>query len=336
MSSLNQSMSNHLKNKALNLKKIIKLDIDDIVIDIGSNDGTFLSYFEKKFQLIGVDPTIKKFKKNYRKDIKTVSDFFSYDIIRKYLGKKRAKLITSIACFYDLPNPIKFVEDIYQSLDDNGVWHFEQSYMPSMIKNMSYDTICHEHLEYYSLKSVKYILDKVGFKINNIELNSINGGSFALTVSKKKSSHSLNSKMINWLLHKEDLFKFNDFKTIKEFSINAKKQKILLRNLINNLLDMNKNVLGYGASTKGNVILQYCKINNSMIPYIGDVNSFKYNKFTPGTNIKIISEEKLKSLKPDYLLVLPWHFRDFIINKEKNFLNNGGHFIFPLPDIEII
>jgi len=336
MSSLNQSMSNHLKNKALNLKKIVKLDIDDIVIDIGSNDGTFLSYFEKKFQLIGVDPTIKKFKRNYRKDIKTVSDFFSYDIIRKYLGKKRAKLITSIACFYDLLNPIKFVEDIYQSLDDNGVWHFEQSYMPSMIKNMSYDTICHEHLEYYSLKSVKYILDKVGFKINNIELNSINGGSFALTVSKKNSSHSLNSKMINWLLHKEDLFKFNDVKTIKEFSINAKKQKILLRNLINNLLDMNKNVLGYGASTKGNVILQYCKINSSMIPYIGDVNSFKYNKFTPGTNIKIISEEKLKSLKPDYLLVLPWHFRDFIINKEKNFLNNGGHFIFPLPDIEII
>lgn len=336
MSSLNQSMSNHLKNKALNLKKIIKLNTDDIVIDIGSNDGTFLSYFEKKFQLIGVDPTIKKFKKNYRKDIKTVSDFFSFNNIRKYLKKKRAKLITSIACFYDLPNPIKFVEDVYQSLDDNGVWHFEQSYMPSMIKNMSYDTICHEHLEYYSLKSVKYILDKVGFKINNIELNSINGGSFALTVSKRKSSHVLNSKIINWLLAKEELFKFNNAETIKEFSINAKKQKILLRNLIDNLLDMNKKVLGYGASTKGNVILQYCNINSSKIPYIGDVNTFKYNKFTPGTNIKIISEKKLKSLKPDYLLVLPWHFRDFLINKEKKFLNSGGHFIFPLPDIEII
>lgn len=336
MSSLNKSMSSHLKNKALNLKKKMNLKNSDIVIDIGSNDGTFLSYFDRKFNLIGVDPTIKKFKYKYRKDIKTVANFFSYNEVKKYLTKQKAKLITSIACFYDLPNPTKFVEDIYQSLDDNGVWHFEQSYMPSMIKNMSYDTICHEHLEYYSLKSVKYILDKVGFKINNIELNSINGGSFALTVSKKKSSYQIDNKIINWLLYKEELFKFNDFKTIKDFSINAQKQKILLKNLINNLLDMDKKVLGYGASTKGNVILQYCKIDNSMIPYIGEVNSFKYNKFTPGTNIKIISEKKLRSLKPDYLLVLPWHFRDFIINKEKKFLNDGGHFIFPLPDIEII
>ena len=336
MSSLNKSMSSHLKNKALNLKKKFNLKNNDVVIDIGSNDGTFLSYFDRKFNLIGVDPTIKKFKYKYRKDIKTVPNFFSYNEVKKYLIKQKAKLITSIACFYDLPNPTKFVEDIYQSLDDDGVWHFEQSYMPSMIKNISYDTICHEHLEYYSLKSVKYILDKVGFKINSIELNSINGGSFALTVSKKKSSYQINNKIINWLLYKEELFKFNDFKTIKDFSINAQKKKILLKNLINNLLDMDKKVLGYGASTKGNVILQYCKIDNSMIPYIGEVNSFKYNKFTPGTNIKIISEKKLKALKPDYLLVLPWHFRDFIINKEKKFLNDGGHFIFPLPDIEII
>ena len=336
LSSLNPHMIKHLKIKSKKLKKISHLGNQETVMDIGSNDGTFLSYYKRTNNLIGVDPTIKKFKYKYRKDIKTVPNFFSYNEVKKYLIKQKAKLITSIACFYDLPNPTKFVEDIYQSLDDDGVWHFEQSYMPSMIKNISYDTICHEHLEYYSLKSVKYILDKVGFKINSIELNSINGGSFALTVSKKKSSYQINNKIINWLLYKEELFKFNDFKTIKDFSINAQKKKILLKNLINNLLDMDKKVLGYGASTKGNVILQYCKIDNSMIPYIGEVNSFKYNKFTPGTNIKIISEKKLKALKPDYLLVLPWHFRDFIINKEKKFLNDGGHFIFPLPDIEII
>ena len=188
MSSLNQSMIDHLKNKVVNLKKKINFKYRDIMIDIGSNDGTFLSFFEKNFDLIGVDPTIKKFKKNYRKDITKIPEFFSAEVVKKYLNKKKAKLITSIAMFYDLENPLKFVEDIYECLDDKGVWHFEQSYMPYMIKNISYDTICHEHLEYYSLKSVKYLLDKVGFSIIDIELNSINGGSFALTVAKKKST----------------------------------------------------------------------------------------------------------------------------------------------------
>ena len=336
MSSLNQSMFNHLKNKVNYLKKKIHLNYRDLVIDIGSNDGTFLSFFDKKFDLIGVDPTIKKFGKRYRKDIKKISKFFSKKVVEKYLTRKKAKLITSIAMFYDLEDPLKFVRDIHESLDDNGIWHFEQSYMPYMIKNISYDTICHEHLEYYSLKSIKHILDKVGFSIIDIELNSINGGSFALTVAKKHSKFKSNKKIVDWLLYKEDLFKFNDLETFKKFYSDALKQKKLLRDLLYNLKDMKKKVLGYGASTKGNVILQFCKINSKILPYIGEVNPFKYDKFTPGTNIKIISENKAKKMKPDYFLVLPWHFRDFIIQKEKSFLNNGGKLIFPLPDIEII
>lgn len=335
MSSLNKSMIEHLKNKANNLKNITKLDPGDIVVDIGSNDGTFLSFFEKKYTLIGIDPTIKKFLGKYRKDIFTIADFFSYEILRKKI-KKKAKLITSIACFYDLENPIKFVEDVYNSLDDNGLWHLEQSYMPAMIKNMSYDTICHEHLEYYSLKSLKFILDKVGFKIINIELNSINGGSFALTVAKNRSFFATDNNSVDWLLNKEQMFKYNNITTIKNFATNVAKQKKLLSDLIKNLIDMKKKVLGYGASTKGNVILQYCKINEKIIPYIGEVNTFKFNRFTPGTNIKILSEKKIKSMKPDYLLVLPWHFRNFIVDKEKKFSKDGGKFIFPLPDIEII
>ena len=336
MSSLNQSIFNHLKNKVNYLKKKIQLNYRDIVIDIGSNDGTFLSFFDKNFDLIGVDPTIKKFGKRYRQDITKISKFFSKKVVEKYLTRKKAKLITSIAMFYDLEDPLKFVRDIHESLDDNGIWHFEQSYMPYMIKNISYDTICHEHLEYYSLKSIKHILDKVGFSIIDIELNSINGGSFALTVAKKHSKFKSNKKIVDWLLYKEDLFKFNDLETFKKFYSDALKQKKLLRDLLYNLKDMKKKVLGYGASTKGNVILQFCKINSKILPYIGEVNPFKYDKFTPGTNIKIISENKAKKMKPDYFLVLPWHFRDFIIQKEKSFLNNGGKLIFPLPDIEII
>lgn len=340
MSSLNKSMFEHLKNKVSKLKKLINLQSQDVIIDIGSNDGTFLSFFEKQYKLIGVDPTIKKFHSFYRKDIIKIPEFFSSDIWDTYLSKilknKKAKLITSISMFYDLPDPIKFVQDVYDSLDKDGIWHLEQSYMPAMIRNISYDTICHEHLEYYSLKSIKFILDSVGFKIIDLEFNDINGGSFALTVAKKTSRHTENNKTVQWLLEKEDVLNYNNINKHKGFYKECLKQRVLLIDLLKNLKDMKKKVFGYGASTKGNVILQFCNIDQKLIPYIGEVNKYKFNKYTPGSNIKIISETKLKKMKPDYLLVLPWHFKDFILKKEKKFLNEGGKLIFPLPDIEII
>ena len=335
MSSLNKSMFNHLKYKVKKLLRKIQLKSNDTVIDIGSNDGTFLSFFSKKLNLVGVDPTIKKFSKFYRKDIKRYANFFTYEILKEKI-KKKAKLITSIAMFYDLEDPIKFARDVNALLDNNGIWHLELSYMPSMLKNISYDTICHEHLEYYSLTSIKYILDKSNFKIIDIEFNEINGGSFALTVAKKKSSHKEENKMVSWLLAKERLLKVNELSTFKNFFHQCEIQKKILRNLLINLKSTGKKVYGYGASTKGNVILQFCNIDKKLLKNIGEVNPYKYNSYTPGTKIKIISESKLKKLKPDYLLVLPWHFKDFILNKEKDYLNKGIKFIFPLPDIEII
>jgi len=331
MSSLNSSMTSHLLRKA-NLLKKYNLIADDTIIDIGSNDGTFLSFFEKKFTLIGIDPTIKKFKKNYRKDIIKVSNFFSENALTSYM-KKRAKLITSLAMFYDLDDPIKFAQDVYELLDKDGIWHLELSYMPLMIKNLSYDTICHEHLEYYSLNSIKYIFDKVGFSIIDIQLNDVNGGSFALTLSKKKSP---NNKIVEWLLNQESKDNINNITTFKKFFLEINKQKKNLKDLLKNLIDMKKKIYGYGASTKGNVILQFSNIDSKLLPLIGEVNPFKFNRYTPGTKIKIVSESVIKKSKPDYLLVLPWHFKDFIIKKEKKYLDSGGKLIFPLPQIEII
>jgi hypothetical protein len=336
LSSLNLHMVKHLKLKSDKLKKISLLRKGDIVIDIGSNDGTSLKNYSKDLILIGVDPTIKKLKSFYRKDIITVPNFFTKDSVNKYLNKKKAKIITTISMFYDLPSPINFAKDIYDCLDDQGLWHLEQSYMPMMIKNTSYDTICHEHLEYYSLKSIKYIFDVVGFKIVDLEFNDINGGSFAITVSKKNSKYKENSRIIDWLLKKEDIYKYNSFTTHKEFFKNAHNHKKLFKELLLNLKDMNKKIIGYGASTKGNVILQYCGINSDILDVIVDVNKDKHNKFTPGSRIRIVGENFIKQLKPDYMVVMPWHFKNFILNKEKSFLNNGGKLIFPLPDIEII
>jgi hypothetical protein len=336
MSSLNKSMLTHLKSKSHKLKKIANLKSGDLIIDIGSNDGSFLGFFEKKYKLIGIDPTIKKLKKFYRKDIVKIDNFFEKKLIRNHTNKN-AKIITSISMFYDLENPQRFSQEVYDVLQDDGIWHLEQSYMPMMLKHNSYDTICHEHLEYYSLTTIKNIFDKSGFKIIDLEFNNINGGSFAITLAKKKSkNYTENSKLVNWLLKKEDIFNYNHPKSFQDFFENVQKHKKILRDLLLNLKDMKKNVIGYGASTKGNVILQYCNINSNLISYVGEVNKYKFNKFTPGSKIKIISESKARLLKPDYFLVLPWHFKSFIINKEKDFLSKKGRLIFPLPDIEII
>ena len=336
MSALNSSMIQHLNQKALNLKKIADLKKSDLIVDIGSNDGTFLSFFSNKFNLIGIDPTIKKLGHLYRKDISKFPNFFTKELITKNFLKK-VKLITSISMFYDLEDAIKFSEDIHDILDEEGLWHLEQSYMPMMLKNNSYDTICHEHLEYYSLRSIKYIFDKVGFKIVDLEFNEINGGSFALTVAKKKNKKFKEIKyLIDWLLKKEDLFNYNSIKSFKSFFENTKKHKKIFKELLLNLKDMKKSVIGYGASTKGNIILQYCGINSHLVPLIGEVNKYKYNKYTPGSKIKIIPEKKARALNPDYFLVLPWHFKNHIIRKERKYGKCKSKLIFPLPDIDII
>ena len=332
MSSLNKSMMTHLKLKALNFQKKYNLKSGQNILDIGSNDGTFLSYFNKNFNLFGCDPTIKKFSRYYRKDIKQMPNFFSGDLFKD----KKFNLVTSISMFYDLPDPSKFAKEINSILDKNGVWHIELSYMPMMLKNISYDTICHEHLEYYSLKSLKYLLDKAGLKIISLAFNQINGGSIELDVAKKKSKFKEIKQLISWVLESEKRNKYNEISRQKDFFKQCINHKFLLKKLLITLKKQNKKVYGYGASTKGNVILQFSKIDSKLIKYIGEVNKFKFNKYTPGSKIKIVSEKQLKKFKPDYLLVLPWHFKDHILKREHQYLKNGGKFIFPLPDIEII
>ena len=333
---LNLSMVNHIKDKINFLKKKFRIVKDDIVIDIGANDGTLLNFLDsKKNKLIAVDPTIKKFNKFYKKNIIKVSNFYSFRGVEKYLKNKKVKLITSIAMFYDLPRPVLFAKQIYKTLADDGVWHFEQSYSGFMIKNLSYDTICHEHLEYYSLYSVKKILDFANLKIIDVSFNNINGGSFALTVAKKCSKY-LENKKIDKILRDEKNKKINTSYIYRQFykRINIEKYKMI--SFFKKIKLGCKLVIGYGASTKGNVLLQYCDISNKNIKYICDVNKDKNGCYTPGTKIKIISEKKAKELKPDYFFVLPWHFKNFILDKEKKIIRSGVKFIFPLPKFKVI
>ena len=332
MSSLNNAMKYHLKLKSKYLINKYKLKKNSFILDIGSNDGTFLKFFNTNFNLFGCDPTIKKFQKHYRKDINLVPGFFSANKFKDI----KFDLITSIAMFYDLPDPLKFTNDVKSLINKNGIWHIEMSYMPSMINSNSYDTICHEHLEYYSIKSLKYLMNLSGLKIINISFNQINGGSITMDLAHRNSIHAENKFLLKWLLNREKMYHFNELRTQKKFFDQSKKHKFLLNDLLKKLKSKGKKIYGYGASTKGNVILQYCGINKNYLDAIFEVNNFKFQRFTPGSNIKILSDKKMKKIKPDYLLVLPWHFKDHILKKEKDYLDKGGKLIFPLPEIEII
>lgn len=335
-SGLNSSMVKHLQQKSKTLEKIANPSESDLVLDIGSNDATSLKAYTGKFKKVGIDPTGDKFREFYTDDIELISDFFSSEIFKRYFPSEKAKIITSIAMFYDLEDPIKFVKDIELILEDEGIWHFEQSYMPSMLRTNSYDTICHEHLEFYSFQVVKDMLEKCNLKVVDVQMNSINGGSFAVTAAKKSSSYAQNLPIINWMLNQEKEMGLDTPKPYREFEERVYRHRNNLRDLIKSLVDDGKKVFGYGASTKGNVLLQFCNLTKEDIPYIAEVNEDKFGSFTPGTGIKIISEKEAKEMNPDYFLVLPWHFKSSILEREKEYLENGGKFIFPLPDIEII
>lgn len=336
-SGLNQSMIDHLTHKVRMVQRLVPLVSGDCVLDIGSNDATLLKAYETTgITRIGIDPTAAKFAAYYPPDIQVRADFFSATVYRSVTAKP-AKIITSIAMFYDLDDPIAFAREVAAVLAPDGVWHFEQSYMPSMLRLNSYDTICHEHLEYYSLQVVRKILEAADLKVVDVMMNNVNGGSFAVTATHRRNAAiKPNETLIQWLLEQEDRMGLSTPRPFRDFEERVFRHRDDLTRLINGLVADGKKVLGYGASTKGNVLLQFCGLGPDQIPAIAEVNTEKFGRVTPGTHIPIISEAEARATKPDYFLVLPWHFKDGILRRERDFLADGGKFIFPFPEIEIV
>ncbi len=333
-SNLSKSMIIHLKKKFLFIKKKF-LKEKSIILDIGSNDGTFLNFFKKKNFLVGIDPSIKKFYKNYNKNVITINDYFSFDNIKKNIFNKRSEkkfdLITSFAIFYDIEDPNSFCGDINKLLKENGIWILEFSYLPLMLKNLTFDQICHEHVTYYSLTVFNRIIKKNNLKIIDFKLNEINGGSIEIICSKKNSKYREKKQKLERFLRDEN--KIN-FKSFKNFEDRIKKSNYSFKTFLKKNKD--KKIEGYGASTKGNVVLNRFKITNKIIPFICDANKFKIGRFTPGTNIKIITKEKMRSNNPNYLLVLIWPFRSEVIKEEINYIKEGGSLVFLLPRFHVI
>ena len=334
-SGINQSMIDHLTNITNDIKKIIKFKIGDYVLDIASNDATLLkSYKFSKINYVGIDPTINKYKKFYPKNFKTKSTLFSKNKYLNLSNKQKAKVITSIAMFYDVQNPNEFVSDIKDILSKNGIWVMEMYYLPILLKYNAYDSICHEHITYFSLNQINYLCEKNNLKIFKVSLNSMNCGSIRYFICHRDARFKLDYNSINKCKKLEKILDqdscFYNFK--KRIKFLSKKLNLIIKNLNKR----KKTIHVYGASTKGNISLQYLKLSVKDISFVADRNPLKWNRKMPGSNIPIISEASSRAKNPDYYLVLPWHFKKGFIKREKKFLAKGGKLIFPLPKIEIL
>lgn len=332
-SGLNASMVAHLNNKVKRILGLIELHEGDLVIDIGSNDSTTLqAYPSSGLVLVGVDPTGIKFYNYYPPHIQLIPDFFTSALVKAKFPDQKAKVVTSFSMFYDLEDPMGFMQQVYDVLADDGIWVFEQSYMPTMLDTNSYDTVCHEHLEFYALHQIKWMADRVGFKILDVEFNDINGGSFSVIVAKAHGDLAV-APSVQKILDDECSKSLDTLMPYQEFAERVVKTKRDLLDFIRKAHSENKTISVLGASTKGNVLLQYCGLSTKNVEFVGEVNPEKFGCYTPGTWIPIISENDLLAKNPDYLIVLPWHFKSFFMSNAK-FANT--HLVFPLPKLEVI
>jgi hypothetical protein len=330
-SGTNQTMRDHLQEIATEANSFINKP-NLRVLDIGCNDGTLLNSYSDTFEKYGVDPSDVGSNNN----IILIKDFFPSTKLTSILNNKKFDIITSIAMFYDLEDPVSFAKSIKDILSPTGIWCFEMSYMPSMLATNSYDTICHEHLEYYSLAVIEFILKKAGLKIVSASLNSINGGSLRCYATSSENFDFPENNNVGIIRQSEFDLALDTNDPYLKFQHNIQKHKIALMELLTNLRADGKHIHLYGASTKGNTLLQWCGIDHRIIDMAADRNPDKNGARTLGTNIPIVSEEISRAVKPDYYLVLPWHFRQEFIEREKELISKGTRFIFPLPTIEIV
>uniref|UniRef100_A0A6C0IBQ1 GDP-mannose 4,6-dehydratase n=1 Tax=viral metagenome TaxID=1070528 RepID=A0A6C0IBQ1_9ZZZZ len=334
-SGINNMMRTHLKEYQEQMMSIIDIQDGDVVIDIGSNDSTLLQYYPSTVRRIGVDPTGNQFREYYG-DVELIPTYFTKKNVQDVVGDQvRCKVISSISMFYDLPDPVQFACDVYDLLDDDGIWTCEQSYLPTMVNTNSIDTICHEHLEYYGLHQIQAIAHRAKFNIIDVKFNACNGGSFRVYFAKIVSTKfKENTEVITPILDNELRLGTMTVQYYHTFMENCQREIQKLCDFVQYIQEDGKHMYVYGASTKGNCLLQYANLGEKHMKYAVERNPKKVGKMTC-TGIEIIDEETMRINPPDYLLVLPWHFRDEIVVREEEFLRGGGQLVFPFPRFEI-
>jgi NDP-4-keto-2,6-dideoxyhexose 3-C-methyltransferase len=346
-SGINQSMKNELQRIVNSILEVKKLKENDIWVDIACNDGTMFDFIPNNVIKVGIDPVDNSYKSESEKKANLIiQDYFTADSYKKSrFGSQKAKVVTSIAMFYDLEDPDKFIQDVGEILDENGLWVLQLSYTPLMIEQLAFDNICHEHIYYYSLFNLKKLMEKNGFKVVDCQLNDTNGGSFRVYVMKGEGDitkfatqphRDVCNFRIQSLLTLEEKLKLDSFDTWMDFYnriLDLKEQTV---SFIKSEKEKGKKIWGYGASTKGNTLLQYFGLDHTLIDGIAERSVYKWGLKTVGTDIPIYSEEQMRNESPDYLLVLPWHFISEFIERERDFLLGGGKFIVPCPKFQVI
>ncbi len=335
-SGTNQTMRDHLKGIADEAVGMVGTK-DARVLDIGCNDGTLLKNYPGDFVKYGVDPS--DVAREVGGGIRVIQDIFPSAELAKEIKGKKFDIITSIAMFYDLEDPVAFVIDIASTLSAKGIWIFEMSYMPSMLSMNSYDTICHEHLEYYSLSVIENVLNRAGMKVVRVELNDINGGSIRCYATHKGNFLYKDrecDRVLEGLRQEEFDLELDTDKPYRNFQERIDQHKTELMALLRQLKSEGKKIHIYGASTKGNTLLQWCGIDKLVVDCASDRNPDKRGAKTLGTDIPIVSEEESRQMNPDYYLVLPWHFKAEFLEREKEMLDRGVGMIFPLPTVTVV
>jgi hypothetical protein len=336
-SGVNQTMRDALADITMKAMKFVTIEKGDVAVDIGCNDGTLLkSYNNSDLDLVGFDPA-KNFLGVEGEGFTRINNYFSKNSYLLARGSKKAKIVTSIAMFYDLEDPIAFVEDVADILDGNGVWILQMADLPNMLRNNMFDNICHEHLAYYHLAPMEFLLKRCGLKLVDVEMNFVNGSSYRFYIRKASGAEPTADalKRIAKVRFEEFNLALDTDAPYKKFKENLERNKNDLLFFINQERAKGKKVFVYGASTKGNVLLQYCELTEEAIPYAAERNPRKWGARTLGSNIPIISEEEARTLKPDYFLVLPYHFLDEMLVREKEFVDRGGKFIVPVPTVKL-
>ncbi len=341
-SGINKTMTDELQDIARTTEKMANLKSGDYVIDIGANDGTLLRGFTTQgIHRIGFEPANNLEQYNTVGTEKVFHDFFGARAWNESYGKAKAKIITAIAMFYDLEDPNSFVADIAASLDDEGICVIQQSYLPLMLKTNEIGNICHEHLEYYSLLSMENLFSRHNLEVCDVMINDINGGSFRTYIRHKEKGTTLHlepgaAERLSNMRASEKTLGLDDRQVYEAFVGRVNEIKNKLMKFLNDEKAKGKKIYGYGASTKGNTLLQFFNIGSDLITAIAERNPDKWGKKTIGTLIPIVSEEEARAAQPDYFFVLPWHFIDEFVEREVEFRKRGGKFIVPLPEFKII
>jgi len=336
-SGVNQTIRDDLEEIVRKAEEKVNLENDDIVLDIGANDGTLLRFYKNKsIKPIGFEPATNLLEEASIDTFKIFNEYFNAKSFKSEFGTKKARVITSISMFYDLDKPHDFVGDIKDILDDNGIWILQMNYLVTMLENNAFDNIVHEHLEYYSLQSLEYLLNKHDLEVFDVEQNNINGGSIRVYIKFKNSNKFSISKNVDSVREYEKKIGLNNTKTYLDFAkriLNLREQTC---GFIEDEIRDGKKIYVYGASTRGNTLLQYYGLNSELILAAAERNPEKWGKKTVGSKIPIISEKQARSEKPDYFLILPWYFKEEFVKRESEFLQNGGKFLIPLPEFEVI